>query len=437
VVLIRALVVLLAISGCSESLFGVHSDRNGGPRDGGDGGDDASVPDTCPASCIADAAASFDGSVGGAGGRWRYLGDKRDRTWAPMLAVAGAMVGDANNRIERCADKPSSAACTGLPGALLVTSSGTSSTSDPAIEYTAPDARVIQLALHVYVPGDSVEHRVRLYRNSREDVLFTASASPGGATVAHTITVDALPGDRFLVALEPSGGQGGTAALHLFVIDANKTFPSTCQLAVTFSAPTIIGPTIDDLCGGGLTSIDNAMLPAAPLLVTGPFAYQGMGGYLDPGYYLYGSQPLDRGDTTIQFWVQNETPSTSKTWVFSDIDEVNARGLGIGFKNTSGNPSDLKLEASVVSATSPVTYTGQSIAFANPQNWRFVRVVHTGGVVTFCLDGARVMSFPLPGPAASGRVPYFGKNGASGVTDYFGGSLDDVRVFSDALPCNE
>ena len=434
-VLIRALVVLLTVSGCSESLFGVHSDRDSGPRDGGDGGDDASVPDKCPASCIADAAATFDGSVGGTNGRWRYLGDKRNRTWTPMLPVAGAMVGDANNRIERCADKPSSAACTGLPGALLVTSSGTSSTSDPALEYTAPDARVIQLALHVYVPGDSVEHRVRLYRNSREDVLFTASASPGGATVAHTITVDAIPGDRFLVALEPSGGQGGTAALHLFVIDANKTFPSTCQMAVTFSDPTIVGPTIDDLCGGGLTSLNNAMMPDAPLLITGPYANQGMGGYLDPGYSLYGSQPLDKGDTTVQFWVLNETPLVSKAWVFSDTDEVNARGLGIQFKNTSGNLSGLKLEASVVSSTTPVTYTGQSIAFANPQNWRFVRVVHTGGMVTFCLDGTRVMSFPLPGPTAPGRVPYFGKNGPADI-DYFSGGLDDVRVFSDALPCN-
>jgi len=267
--------------------------------------------------------------------------------------------------------------------------------------------------------------------------LFTASASPGGATVAHTITVDAIPGDRFLVALEPVGGQGGTAALQLFVIDANKTFPSTCQMAVTFADPTIIGSTIDDLCGGGLTSINNAMQPDAPLLVMGPFSFQGMGVYLEPGFYLYGSQPLARGDTTVQFWVQNYAPSATKAWVFSNIDEVNARGLGIQFKNTSGTPSGLQLEASVVSTTSPVAYTGQSIAFDNPQNWRFVRVVHTGDMVTFCLDGTRVMSFPLPGPAASARVPTFGRNGVADGADQFSGALDDVRVFSDALPCNE
>ena len=424
-VLVPALVLLTA-SGCSESLFGAHTGT----------GDDDGVPDSCTASCIADAAASFDGSLNGAGGHWRYLGDQRDRTWAPMVPVAGAMVGDADNRIERCTDKPSVAACTGLPGALLVTSSGASSMSDPALEYTAPEARVIQLALHAYVPGNSVEHRVRLYRNSREDVLFTTSAAPG-ATVAHAITLDALPGDRFLVALEPSGGRGGTAALHLFVIDAKQTFPSTCQLAVTFEDSTVIGPTVDDLCGGGFTSIGTTMQPTSPLLSTGPFPYQGMAVRLDPGLYLFGAKPLDRGDATIQFWIQDEAPSATGAWVFSDLDKVNARGLGIQFKNTSGSPSGLQLEASVVSATNPLMYASQSIDFANPQDWRFVRVVHTGGMVTFCLDGARVMSFPLAGPAAPGSVPTFGRNGGADVTDQLSGNLDDVRVFSDALPCNE
>jgi hypothetical protein len=432
--LIRTLLVLLAVSGCSESLFGARVDRGNGPPDGGD---DTSIPDTCPASCIADAAASYNGTVGGADGRWRYLGDQRDHTWAPMIPMARVMVGEANNRIEPCADKPA-AACTGLPGALLVTSSGTSSMSDPAIEYTAPDARVIQLALHVYVPGDSVEHRVRLYRNSREDVLFTTSAAPG-ATVAHAITVDALPGDRFLVALEPSGGQGGTAALHLFVIDAHLTFPSTCQLAVTFSDPTIVGSTIDDLCGGKLTSIDYTTQPAPPQLANGPFAYQGMSVsvHLEPGFYLYGSQPLEKAATTVQFWVQNEAPTDTKAWVFSDLNKVNAGGLGIQFTNTPRTLSGLRLEAAVVSTTSPVMYTSQSIGVANPQDWHFVRVVHTGGMVTFCLDGARVMSFPLAGPTAPGSIATLGRNGITDTVDQFSGSLDDVRVFSDALPCNE
>jgi hypothetical protein len=426
-VLLRALVVLLAVSGCSESLFGAH----GGTRDGSGGDDDASVPDTCPSGCIADAAANFDGTAGGADGHWRYLGDKRDRTWVPMASAASAMVGEASNRIERCADKPSSAACQGLPGALLVTSSGTSSASDPALEYTIPDARVIRLALRAYIPGDSVAQRVRLYRNSREDVLFTASASPG-ATVEHTITVDALAGDRFLVALEPTGGQGGTAALQFFVIDANKTFPSTCQMATTFEDKTITGSTIEDLCHrSNLTAITNTQ-PAPPAIGTGPFSYQGNSVYLEHLLYLLGDQPLDRGDSTIQFWVQSQMPFAQTEWLFSDIDPSNAHGLGIRL-----DMSAQKLVASIVSSTTPVTYTDQSINYPNPGKWHFVRVVHAAGMVTLCLDGTRMLSAPLAGPATPGRAPTLGRNGPADSVDEFFGTLDDVRVFSDVLPCNE
>jgi hypothetical protein len=419
-----ALVMLLAVSGCSESLFGVH----GHPGDGtGGGDDDASVPDTCPASCIADAAANFDGTVNGTNGRWRYLGDTRNHMWTPMVPAATAMVGDANNRIERCADNASAAACQGLSNGLLITSSGTSSTSDPALEYTAPDARVIQLALAVNVPQGSGEHRVRLYRNSREDVLFTATASPG-ATVAHTVTVDALRDDRFLVALEPTGTKGGTSALRLFVIDTHTTFPSTCQLALTFSDASTTSATVDNLCGANFTYLNNTT-PSPPLLVTGPFAYHGMGVYFEDPYYLAGSQPLGGGDRTVQFWVQEGTVAT-RAWVFSDIDETTGHGLGVAFTNMSGS----KLEAAVVTSTSPLTYTSQPIDIPTPQAWHFVRVAHAGGAITLCLDGARVASGPLPGPTAPTRAPTLGRSTSS--TDDLNGQVDDVRVFSGALPCD-
>jgi hypothetical protein len=356
-----------------------------------------------------------------------------------MTPVANAMVGDANNRIERCTDASPVAACAVLPGALLVTSSGTSSPSDPAIEYTAPGARVIQLVVRAAIPSDSVEHRVRLYRGSREDVLYTAVASPG-VKVEHAITVDALPGDRFLVALEPTGTQGGAAALHFFVIDAITTFPSTCQLALTFDDPAVVGPSAaaHDLCGpGGFTYVTGTM-PGPLSTVAGPYSDEGPAVYFEPGFYLYGSQPLDQGDTTIQFWVLSYDPTNiAKTWVFSNIDAaVNAHGLGINFQNPSATLAGLKLEASFVSATNPVTYTGQSIDFANGGQWHFVRVVHAGNMVTFCVDGTQVKSSPLADTAASGTAPHFGKNGPTDVNPDFYGALDDVRVFSDALPCN-
>jgi hypothetical protein len=414
VVLIVA--ALLAVSGCGRLLF--------------DAADDVS-PGTCPAGCIADAAAAFDGSVDGADGRWRYVGDRRDHTWEPMVAVANAMVGDLDNRIERCADRPLASACLALPGALLVTSSGTSSATDPAIEYVVPGARVVELALRVHVPGDGVEHRVRLYRNSREDVLFTASAAPG-STVEHAITLDAIPGDRLVVALEARGALGSATAVHLFVSDAGQAFPSSCELAVGFSDLDITGAAVDDLCRGALTSIINAQ-PAAPSLTAGPFAYHAKGVYLEPTLPLEGSRSLVRAASTVQFWVRLEATTYLKSVAFSDIDEGNGGGLAIQFDGASG----LQLEAAVVTSTNPVAYTSRRVGFPSPTSWHFVRVVHADDVVTFCIDGTRVASMPLPASGGPGSIPYLGKNATWAPPNEFIGSLDDVRVFSTALPCNE
>ncbi len=428
--LIRTLVVLLAVSGCSESLFGTHG---GGHGSGG-------IPDQCSAPCLADAAANFDGTMDGGNDRWGYLDDNRDRTWTPMTPTGMAMVGTVNNRIERCADQPSAAACAGLSDALLVTSSGTSSKADPALLYTAAKAQVMQLVLHVNVPQGSATHRVRLYRNSREDVLFTTTAAPGDM-VAHEITVDALEGDRFLVALEPIDAQGGTAALQFSFIDTHQTFPSTCQLALTFADSTVVSSTVANLCGAanaGFTYIYDTT-PGPPVIDMGPYKEEGDALYFEPTVYLAGSKPLG-GDSerTIQFWVKNDAPTQQLAWVFSDVDETSAHGLAIRFTNMSGASSGFQLEAAVVNATNPVAYVSQGIAIPNlnPLPWNFVRVVHAGGNVTLCLNGTLVKSAPLPGPIPSDHLPVFGQNGSDTSTD-LSGDLDDVRVFSGTLPCNE
>jgi Concanavalin A-like lectin/glucanases superfamily len=423
-VAIRCVVAaLVAMSGCRESLF----DANGGGQPGGDR--DGSVSESCPATCIADAAAAFDGSVDGADDRWRYVNDRRNRSWTAMTPVSGGMAGDAENRIERCRDKPSAAACN-TRDALLVTSSGNSSTSDPAIEYTSADARVVQLTLRVNVPASGSEQRVRLYRNSREDVLFTQLAAPG-APVAHALTLDALPGDRFVVAIEPIA-QGGTAAVQLFVNDVGKAFPSTCQLAVGFADADVVNAAVDDLCGGAMTSILN-MTPMTPVLADGPFPQHGMGAYLEPGFFLSETRALPGGDATFQLWAQPQLSADQRGVVFSDIDEITGRGHRIQLVLSLG----LQLEAAVVGGTSPVTYTSQRVDLATPNTnrWYFLRVVHAGGTVSFCVDGARVMSLPLPATSGAGGSPHLGRNGPWFPQNELTGVIDDVRVFSTALPC--
>jgi hypothetical protein len=70
--------------------------------------------------------------------------------------------------------------------------------------------------------------------------------------------------------------------------------------------------------------------------------------------------------------------------------------------------------------------------------WRFVRVVHSGGMVTLCVDGARASSFDRAANAlVSTFPPYVGKNVVwTPAGSYYDGAIDDIRVFSGALPCD-
>src|SRR5262249_12095568 len=143
-------------------------------------------------------------------------------------------------------------------------------------------------------------------------------------------------------------------------------------------------------------------------------------------------------ERTIQFWVKDTAPTENLTWLFSDVDETSAHGLAIRFTNMSGASSGLQIEAAVVSTTTPVAYASQGIAIPDPAllPWHFVRVVHASGTVTLCLDGTQVKSAPLSGPTPSNRPPVFGQSSSDFTTD-LSANLDDVRVFSGTLPCNQ
>ena len=441
-VLSRALVALLlvaGVAGCGQSLFDAHGggkDGGGGGDDGGGGGD-GDVPDMCTAPCVADAAADYDGSPRGVGGRWRYLDDKRDRTWTQMATMNGVQLGAVmGNSIRRCASDPSAAACQALPGALLISSAGAATAADPALELTSGSAQTITLVVRAHVPGGGAAQKVRLYRNSREDVLVTADATPG-ATVERQITVDALPGDRFLVALAPTG-QGGQAALHFFVNPAAATFPATCQLAASFSSSTISGNVIDDLCAArNLTSLMGGSAPQAvpPMIVsTGPFAEQGQAINLPTGYFFNGPGQLPLSRTmpvTIQLWVRLNSVAINPAWLFWDLEADLGGGAGLVFLDTTPTPS---LE--VQGILDPLAGTLATARTNFPTgSWRFVRMVEVNGTITVCVDGTRAMSINVPAGRETYNPPYFGRHQYEPAA-YFDGMIDDVRAFYEALPCN-
>lgn len=436
---------LALAAGCNQSLFDNHGGGPGGPGgSGGDGGppDGPVVPSRCADPCIGDAAADWNGSPGGAGNRWRYLDDHRNRTWAAMTPSGNVMNGvDPRNHITSC--KPGNqgtATCTALPGALLISSSGATSSADPAIELTVAAPQVIQVTLRVYVPGGD-DQQVVLYRNSREDALYTGVAAVG-KTLEQTIVLDALAKDRFLLAVAPTAMGASNVGVQLFASGTGAVFPQACQLALGFDGAS--GTSIKDLCkSGGFDSrnYDDATgndTAVAMSLTPGPFAELGNGLDLLSGRYLQGSAVLDQThDLTVQLWmVQRNQDTVSPAWVFSDIDLNSGGGLGMATQLLPPNTPDLDATTSL--DPGPNTYLDTHATIGGSNVWQFLRVVHAGGTLKICVDGKMLASGPVPaGQLRTSFPPHLGKNVVwAPAGAFYDGAIDDVRVFTGALPCN-
>jgi hypothetical protein len=423
---------LAATAACSQSLFDNHG-APGGPGPGSDGGIDTPVPAACAEPCLADAQRDFDGTSHGATMHWRYLEDHRDRTWGLMTPGGSptVMTGlDPGNTITSCQGSAAEA-CHILPGAVLVSSAGASSAADPALGFTTPDAVVAQITLRVLVPGDT-DQTIRLYRNSREDVLFTGTAQVGHV-LEQSVTLDALPGDRFLVTVAPTGKGASNAAVQLFASATGAAFPQGCQLALGFDGAT--GNSLADLCKhAAFTYFKADAMPAAITLAAGPYAELGEGLDIQSAGFLAGSQPLDQNhDLTLQFWSFQRNQDTPDTpWAFSDLDLNFGGGLGVAF--IPGAPPVLD----AVTSIDPVknTYIDATAAFATQGTWQFVRVIHAGDAMRVCLNGRLVTNATVPvGQLKTTVVPYLGRDEVWTVDAFFDGVLDDVRVLDGALPC--
>jgi hypothetical protein len=341
---------------------------------------------------------------------------------------------DPDNQITTCAANPSHPACVGLPGALLIASAGATGAADPAIELTLPASQVIQLSLRAFI-ASGADQEIRLYRNSREDVLFTGVAT-GGVALDHAIVLDALAGDRFLLAVAPRGG-GAEVAVQLFANATEAVFPSTCQIAVSFSAAT--GNTVDNLCGTDFThALYDGDMETPPPLAAGPYNELGTAADLTGDAFYKGATILDKTqDITVQLWVKlRGYVEVYDAWLFSDMDLNTTGGLGISITNDVTPLLDVGTTLTATPTSN--TFLDALTPYPTDGGWHFIRVVHSRGTVAVCLDGARKTSIEVPaGFLRSTFVPYFAKNAVwSPQGAFVDGELDDIRVLTGALPCD-
>ncbi|HEY3802392.1 MAG TPA: LamG-like jellyroll fold domain-containing protein [Kofleriaceae bacterium] len=434
---LKQLVLAILIGGCSQSLFDEHP-GSGGNGSGSGSGSGSNVLSQCPAPCLADGGGDF----GMTGKNWRYLEDTRNRQWVPMTDHSNVEVGtdSSMNTIAACGTSTEDA-CTQLPDALLISSAGSASPADPAIEWTSTSNQVVAIELGAYVPSTGTPQAILLYRNSREDSLVTVQAAPG-QRASGSIVLDALAGDRFLVAVAPDGGGTSDVGLQFFASQGAGTFPEQCQLAMEFNSTS--GSNAPNACGQPFVGmVDDADENASPGPIhygAGPFAEQGSAATFAENEFIVGADIIDRtADTTTQFWVQQGTiPDDEGSWVFSDYDLNNGGGLGFDiYENEAGTGLALDTGTCTDPNSNPLGFAIATSTYPSDMGWHFIRAVHTNGMLNVCIDGKMTGSVAIPmGGLKTSFPPYDGQNGQwLPLGAFFNGSLDDIRSFKTALPC--
>ncbi|HMG56644.1 MAG TPA: LamG-like jellyroll fold domain-containing protein [Kofleriaceae bacterium] len=441
-VLIRrggALAAVALAAACNQSLFDNHTGGGGG----GGGGDDtvpdgggSGVPTSCPETCLGDAAANFDGSPHGSTGRWRYLEDQSAFGWIAMTGGATGLAGqDVDNRVAPCRGNEDLPSCRALPGALVISASGASDV-DPALEFTAPATQVIQLSLRAYL-ASGTDQTIRIYRNSRVDLLY---AAPLTATnlVEHTLVVDAIMGDRFLVAI--SGALAASnVALQLYVNATGDQFPAQCQLAMPY--PSLDPTKVSDPCGGSsftyyaYNTISHAATATAVPRLPGPFSELAQAIDVTQSHFLSRdpSHVVDwTHDTTLQFWLRLRTAGAPQAIVVNDLDPDQCSGVELSVFPL-GTPQ-LQLQACVNPATTAFDF--KTTPFPASVAWHFIRLVRTTDRYELCIDAAHAFTLPaLPDAMPTVNAIDIGKAGTAPSDTFLDGQIDDLRVFSAALPC--
>jgi hypothetical protein len=437
VVLTRAATCAALVAlGCGQSLFDAHG-PGPGPGSSSDAGGEP--PGVCNFPCIADAAADYDGSMTGKGGRWQYLEDNHDRTWSAMIIDGTQMKSeDSTDRITSCTAQPDAPACSALPGALLVTSTGAG--HDPAISFTAASAQVIELRLRAYQPSGTAQD-VWLYRNSREDALFIGQAT-AGTPLDRTVALDALAGDRFLVAIGPNGAPSDSVsqiALDLTVNATTMAFPSACQLMLSFES--VVGNSTRNLCREQVFSLVDASLrqvqlarPTSPYVALGVYSAHIPTGAMFHDFAFMTDTPLDHSQSlTVQLWVERTVNGqTMPATPFSDLDLDYGGGFQIVI-NPGANPT---LQVAIGTTPTPTYLT---TPYPDDGSWHFIRVVQSTTGIALCIDGKARTDMPVDTTSNTNfYVPELGNESPSlSNGQHFEGNIDDVRAFTGTLPCSK
>jgi hypothetical protein len=461
-----AVAALAASAGCKQSLFDSNVDDPAGDDASVTDFDAAATPDAdpnapdgpvfdadpgqpdapsdgppCPTTCKGDAARDYDGTPSGSTGVWRYVSDPRDRTWTQMSAGTymglDAMVGtgDPAPAIVNCRDNPTDALCAGnAHRLLLIPSDAGAGNADPAVEFTVASTGAFTVSGEFLAQSAAGNHRLRIYRNTRDDMLHDELFPTDTTVRSYSVDVEASAQDRLLIAFEPeTAGMAVPIGAHIFVSESVGEFPRACGLTLRFESAT--GPDLVEDCGfvsyqtedynGGSPVVTDAALVAGPIPELGTALRVAADRFARPS----GGVMDYSGSFTIQMWAQVVGAPSPFATLFADWHDIPDGGINFGVGGTS-------FDATILHPVDDAT----SLFFTYPSdgNWHFIRIVRNASKNTYraCVDGQLMASTSFSGlvDITSDTSPYLGRNVVYSPP-YFDGAIDDVRVFTRAYPC--
>lgn len=134
-------------------------------------------------------------------------------------------------------------------------------------------------------------------------------------------------------------------------------------------------------------------------------------------------------NTTISLWVYN--PNATNSGAFIKIGNANGYGIGMGNNTTFDNSSGLGTKLIMlyegvrwIPTTGSVTTGWHHIAM----------VINSAGVPTAYLDGVSVGTYAGANAVAPSASVGIGSSQPNATARYFNGSVDDVRIYTRALP---
>ncbi len=464
-VLSLPLFALIAIvgAGCNQSLFDSNpgdpddgdqtdgedgedgGDGDGGDVDaGGDGGSDAAPIAECPAPCAGDAFADFSDEQGGANGRWSYLvdldapngADYGELPFATWDGIDAWSAGDGGPAIASCRDQ-TDAACAGLSDFVLLVP-GPVGGQRPSLSFRAPETATYRLSGAVRAAegaAQDVPVQLVVSRAGRHDALAVQSIRTSPEETALAALVPAIVGDEIVVTIG-SAEEAPPVGVRVFltrVDGGDDAFPGSCQLAARFDADSAL---VEGCRAADIRNFTDGKDPKA-LSVPGPGPSERLGDgrvLVESQFLIVGNSPMDySGDFTVQFWARlGEGVPSFDTLVFADFDSAVDGGLGFILGN-----DETSVDACFMRRDLDNTFTCVSDERPTDGLWHFWRVVRSTADETFvfCIDGVERGRVPVDGASdmTSDIEPNLGRNPFSGAS--FVGSLDEVRVFSEALPC--